>query len=59
MPPAKLVEVFQANIDMHKTLCDDVAARKFERIEDAMNALRTRQQDRGKAIREIIGKPRE
>jgi hypothetical protein len=58
LPPAKLAAVFQSGIDMYQSLCDDVAAGKFERVEDAMNALGARRQDRGKKIQEIIGKPR-
>ena len=43
---------------MYQSLCDDVAAGKFERIEDAMSAQRTQQQERWTKIQEIIGKPR-
>jgi hypothetical protein len=57
LPPAKLVAVFQTGIDMYQSLCDDVAAGKFERVEDAMGALRTQQRDRRIRIQEIIGKP--
>jgi hypothetical protein len=58
LAPAKLAAVFQMSTDMYKSLCDEVAAGKFEHVEDAMNALRERRGELGKKIQEITGKPR-
>jgi hypothetical protein len=59
MRPSKLAAVFQGGIDMYKTLCDDVAAGKFESVEDAMSALRERRAEYGKKIDEIVGRKKQ
>jgi hypothetical protein len=55
LPADKLVAVFQTGIDMYQSLCDDVAGGRFERMDDAIDALRARKHDRGKKIQQIIG----
>ena len=54
MAPAKLAQVFQISSAMYKSLCNDVAAGKFEHVEDAMNALRTRRQETWQKMQKIV-----
>ena len=54
MPPPRLAKIFDASRQMYDALSEEVAAGKFEFIEDAMNALSQRRKELQKTIDKVI-----